>query len=110
MEQEDDNAAFDEVVELDVFDKERECRFQHCQKAKDDPVRHPLGSISVDNLSPLQGLERHVCRVDEAEQVRKQFDSTNRKDKSEKNKNSAKEKESLGLAGLCLQLLQFLCK
>jgi hypothetical protein len=109
MEQVHHKAAFDEVIKLDVLDDERKCRLKHRHGAKDNPVSHPLSSISIDNLSSLQCFEGHVRGVNKSQQVRKQFDSTNGKNKSYKNQDGADKEENLGLSGLGLQFLEFLC-
>lgn len=100
----------DGVKEFNRTGQEREGVFHEVDGAENDPVCHPLGGVSVDTLSSVQGLERHVSRVNKSNQVRGEFHSSCGQNHGGEKGDSSGKKVDLGVTGLFFEFLKFLCK
>ena len=99
----------DGVEEFHRTRQEREGVFHEVDGAENDPVCHPLSGISVDTLSSVQGLERHVSRVNESNQVRGKLHSSSGQNHGGEEGDASGEEVDLGVSGLFLEFLKFLC-
>ena len=97
------------VKEFDRSGQEWEGVFQEVDGAENDPVCHPLGGVSVDALSSVKGLEGHVSRVNESNQVRCELHTSSGQNQRDENGDSSGEEVDLGVSGLFFEFLEFLC-
>ena len=67
--QPDHRHNFHYVVKANRSGQKWKCIFKEVDGAEGDPVRHPLSSISINIFSSFQSFERHVCRVQKADQI-----------------------------------------
>ena len=67
--QPDHRHDFHYIVKANRSGQKWKCIFEEVDGAEGDPVRHPLSSISINIFSSFQSFERHVCRVQKADQI-----------------------------------------
>ena len=107
MVQPGEEADLEEEVEGDPPDEDAGALLDDGGEAEDDPVREPLlvisGAVGVD------GLEGHVGRVDEGDEVGDELGPTDDVNEGGEDEANGQEEVDLGLAGLLLDFLQPLC-
>lgn len=94
-------ADLDEKVKGDPGNEEGGTGFNNGGGAKDDPIREPL--LVVGGAGRVDGLEGHICGVEEGDQVAHELATANEEDEAADEEAKGEEEEGLGLAGLFFQ-------
>ncbi len=110
MVQPNDGQYLDGVEKAYRAGQEGEGVFHEVDGAENDPVCHPLGGISVNVLASLQSLEGHVSGVQKANKVGSELHSSRGQNQHDGEGEGGGEEVDLGVSGLLLELLEFLCK
>ena len=107
MVQPGEETNLEEEVEGNPGDEEAGALLHDGGEAEDDPVGQPLlvvgGAVGVD------GLEGHVGRVDEGNEVGDELGPADDVDEGGEEEAKGQEEEGLGLAGLLLDFLEPFC-
>jgi hypothetical protein len=98
-----DNHDFDPEIKGDQVDKDGKNRFKDIQKGKDHPIREPLGVVLG---GAVHGLETHVSRVEESNQINNQFSTTHQRQKGKEEHAKGDEKVRFRITRLRFQLLE----